>query len=94
MKLIYFIFSLPENHCNSQRSDAKRDASYRWPRSLHRAISSLLTIDQVPVSSGLFWSSFQRILTEDLGMKRVAGKFVPRALADNQMNTELNHVVL
>ncbi|CAH1982900.1 unnamed protein product [Acanthoscelides obtectus] len=39
MKLIYFIFSLPENHCNSQRSDAKRDASYRWPRSLHRAIS-------------------------------------------------------
>ncbi|KAJ8952642.1 hypothetical protein NQ318_020957 [Aromia moschata] len=34
--------------------------------------------------SGLSWSPVQRILTEDLGMKRVAAKFVPRALTDNQ----------
>ncbi|CAH1996265.1 unnamed protein product [Acanthoscelides obtectus] len=41
-----------------------------------------LTIDQLSVSSELSWSSVQRILT-DLGMKRVAAKFVPRAPTDN-----------
>lgn len=42
------------------------------------------TIDQLSESSGLSWSSVQRILTKDLGMKRVTAKFVPRALTDNQ----------
>ncbi|KAJ8955879.1 hypothetical protein NQ318_005427 [Aromia moschata] len=42
------------------------------------------TIDQLSEISGLSWSSVQRILTGDLGMKRVAAKFVPRALTDNQ----------
>ncbi|KAG8312166.1 DNA damage-binding protein 2 [Homalodisca vitripennis] len=35
------------------------------------------TIDQMSEISRLSWSSVQRILTEDLGMKRVAAKFVP-----------------
>ena len=47
------------------------------------------TINQPSVSSGLSGSSVQRILTEDLGMKKVVAKFVPRALTDNQ-----KHVVL
>ncbi|KAJ8952132.1 hypothetical protein NQ318_018468 [Aromia moschata] len=34
--------------------------------------------------SGFSWCSVQRILTEDLGKKRVVAKFVPRALTDNQ----------
>ena len=42
------------------------------------------TIDQISEASGLSWSSVQRILTEDLNMKRVAAKFVPRALTDFQ----------
>ncbi|PNF24073.1 hypothetical protein B7P43_G07891 [Cryptotermes secundus] len=33
---------------------------------------------------GVTWSSVQRILTEDLGMKRVAAKFVPRLLTAEQ----------
>ncbi|XP_054282527.1 protein GVQW3-like [Macrosteles quadrilineatus] len=42
------------------------------------------TIEQISEASGLSWSSIQRILTEDLNMKRVAAKFVPRALTDFQ----------
>jgi len=30
------------------------------------------------------WSSVQRILSEDLGVKRVAAKFVPRLLTEQQ----------
>ncbi|KAJ8963048.1 hypothetical protein NQ318_018511 [Aromia moschata] len=47
------------------------------------------TIDQLSEFSGLSWSSVQRILTEYLRMKRVAGKFVPRALTDNQKECRL-----
>ncbi|PNF22187.1 hypothetical protein B7P43_G04939 [Cryptotermes secundus] len=36
------------------------------------------TIEEIVELSGVTWSSVQRILTEDLGMKRVAAKFVPR----------------
>lgn len=36
------------------------------------------TIDQLCEMSGVSWSSIQRILSEDLHMKRVAAKFVPR----------------
>lgn len=42
------------------------------------------TLDQLSEISGISWSSIQRILTEDLGMKRITAKFVPRALTDNQ----------
>lgn len=42
------------------------------------------TLDQLTEISGISWSSIQRILTQDLGMKRITAKFVPRALTDNQ----------
>lgn len=42
------------------------------------------TIDEIVELSGVTWSSVQRILTEDLGMKRVAAKFVPRLLTAEQ----------
>ena len=35
------------------------------------------TIEEVTERSGVTWSSVQRILSEDLGMRRVAAKFVP-----------------
>ena len=44
------------------------------------------TIDQLSESSGLSQSSVQWVLTEDLGMKRVAAKFIPRALTDTTMH--------
>lgn len=46
-------------------------------------IDRRLTIDQLLEISGISWSSVQRILMEDLCMKRAAAKFVPRALTDN-----------
>jgi len=41
-------------------------------------------IDQILEVSGLSWSSVQRIPTEDLTMKMVTAKFVPRILTDTQ----------
>ncbi|PNF27354.1 BET1-like protein [Cryptotermes secundus] len=42
------------------------------------------TIEEIVELSGVTWSSVQRILTEDLGMKRVAAKFVSRLLTAEQ----------
>jgi len=39
------------------------------------------TIDELEALTGVSWSSCQRILTEELHMKRVAAKFVPRLLS-------------
>jgi AraC-like DNA-binding protein len=42
------------------------------------------TIDELSGGTGVSWSSVQRILTQDLGMRRVAAKFVPRLLTEDQ----------
>lgn len=42
------------------------------------------TIDELVSLSGLSWSSIQRILSEDLNMRRIAAKLVPRLLTDEQ----------
>ena len=47
------------------------------------------TIDQLCEMSGIFWSSIQRILSEDLHMGRVAAKFVPRLLTGEQRERRL-----
>ena len=47
------------------------------------------TIDQLCEMSGMSWSSIQRILSEDLHMRRVAAKFVPRLLTDEQRKNRL-----
>ena len=39
------------------------------------------TIDEISEIAGLSWNSCQRVLTEDLNMKRVSAKFVRRLLA-------------
>jgi len=48
------------------------------------------TIDEISEITGLSWSSCQRMLTEDLNMKRVSAKFVPRLLTQDQNNNRLN----
>jgi len=42
------------------------------------------TIDEVSEITGLSWSSYQRMLTEDLNMKIVSAKFVPRLLTEDK----------
>ena len=47
------------------------------------------TIDQLCEMSGISWSSIQRMLSKDLHMGRVAAKFVPRLLTDEQRERRL-----
>ena len=48
------------------------------------------TFDEISEVTGLSWSSCQRMLTEDLNMKRVSAKFVPPLLTEDQKNNRLN----
>jgi histone-lysine N-methyltransferase SETMAR len=47
------------------------------------------TIDELSEVTGVSWISVQRILTQDLGMRRVAAKFVPRLLTEDQRKSRL-----
>ena len=47
-------------------------------------------IDEISEITGLPWSSCQRMLTEDLNMKRVSIKFVPQLLTEDQQNNHMN----
>jgi len=47
------------------------------------------TIDELSEVTGVSWSSVQRILTQDLGMRRVAAKFFHRLLTDDQRKSRL-----
>jgi len=42
------------------------------------------TSDEISEATGVRWSSCQRILTVDLNMRRIAAKFVPRLLTQDQ----------
>jgi len=48
------------------------------------------TIDKLEALTGVSWSSCQRILTENLHMKRVAAKFIPRLLSEDQRANHLD----
>jgi len=48
------------------------------------------TIDELEALTGVSWSSCQRILTEELHTKRVAAKFVPRLLSEDQRANRLD----
>ena len=47
------------------------------------------TIDELWEVTGVSWSSVQRILTQDLGMRHVIAKFVPRLLTEDQRKSRL-----
>ena len=48
------------------------------------------TIDEISEITGLSWSSCQRMLREDLNMKRVSANFVPQLLTKDKKNNSLN----
>jgi len=48
------------------------------------------TIDELEALTAVLWSSCQRILIEELHMKRVAAKFVPRLLSEDQRANRLS----
>jgi hypothetical protein len=48
------------------------------------------TIEQVSEETNVSWSSCQRILTEDLQMRLVSAKFVPRLLTEEQKDNCVN----
>ena len=48
------------------------------------------TIDELKALTGVSWSSCQQILTEELHVKRVATKFVPRLLSEDQRTNRLD----
>jgi hypothetical protein len=48
------------------------------------------TLDELEAMTGVLWSSSQRILTEEVDMKRVAAKFIPRLLLEDQRANRLN----
>ena len=48
------------------------------------------TIDELEALTGVPWSSCQRILTEELHMKQVAAKSVPRLLSEDQKANRLD----
>ena len=48
------------------------------------------TIDELEAMTGVSWSSCQRIVTEELHMKQVAAKFVPRLLSEDQRASRLD----
>jgi hypothetical protein len=47
-------------------------------------------IEQVSEETNMSWSSCQRILTEDLRMRRVSAKFLPRLLTEEQKDNRVN----
>ncbi|XP_037911989.1 uncharacterized protein LOC119652120 [Hermetia illucens] len=47
------------------------------------------TIDPLCEMLGMSWSSIQRLLSEDLHMRRIAARFVPRLLTDEQKERRL-----
>ena len=48
------------------------------------------TIDELEALTAVLWSSCQRILAEELHMKRVTAKFVPRLLSEDQRANRLD----
>ena len=78
-----------ENHPHSGRPSTSR--SDENVEKIRQTINEdrRYTTDEVSEAMGMSWSSCQRILTVDLNMRRVAAKFVPRLLTQEQKNTRL-----
>ena len=49
-----------------------------------------LTIRDIAEEMGVGYGTYQQVLTEELGMHRVAAKFVPRILTANQKQQRVN----
>jgi len=73
-----------EDHSRSGRpSICRNDENLEKVRSAINA-DRRRAIDEVSEITGLPWGSCQRMLTENLNMKRVSPKFVPRLLTEDK----------
>ena len=79
-----------DDHVRSGRPLSSRNDENN--QKIHQKINEdrRFRIDEISEMTGVSWSSCQRILTEDLQMRRVAAKFVPRLLTQDQKNIRLN----
>ena len=72
-----------------------RPSTSRTDKNIKKILDAIMfdhrqTIDELEALTGVSWSSCQRILTEELHMKRVAAKFVPRLLSEDQRANRLD----
>ena len=56
-------------------------------------VRNAINADEISEITGLSWISCQRMLTEDLNIKRLSAKFVPRLLTEDQKNNRLNEQI-
>nr|CAI5864484.1 unnamed protein product [Callosobruchus analis] len=80
--------SIEDQHRSGRPSTSRSDENVKKINALIRE-DRRRTIDQLCEMSGTSWSSVQRILSEDLHMRRVAAKFVPRLLTGEQRERRL-----
>jgi len=93
----YSRFRGGEISCEDQPRSG-RPSAYRNDENLDKVRNAInadrrRTIDEICEITGLSWSSCQRTLTEDLNMKHVSAKFVPRLLTEDKKNNRLNFIV-
>nr|CAI5823570.1 unnamed protein product [Callosobruchus analis] len=84
--------SIEDQYRSGRPSTSRTDENVKTINALVRE-DRRRTIDQLCEMSGISWSSVQRILSEDLHMRRVAAKFVPRLLTGEQRERRLQHVL-
>jgi hypothetical protein len=75
--------SVEDHPCSGRPSASTDDDSIERARAVIRS-NRLLTVRDVADECGISVGSCHTILTEELNMHRVAAKFVPRQLTDEQ----------
>ena len=81
--------SLADQPRSGRSSTARMDENIAWIRELILE-DRRRTTDELVDLSGVSWSSCQRILSEELQMKRVAAKFVPHVLTADQKQSQVD----
>jgi len=80
--------SIEDQPCSGRPSSSRNDENITKIREKLNE-DRRYTIDELSEVTGVSWSSVQRILTQDLGMRRVAAKFVPHLLTEDQRKSRL-----
>jgi len=75
--------SVKDNERPGRPSTSKTNETVARVREIIRN-NHRLTIREVAEDVGIYYGSCQEILTKELGMSRIAAKFVPRLLTDEQ----------
>nr|CAI5835978.1 unnamed protein product [Callosobruchus analis] len=83
--------TIEDKHRSGRPSTSRTDENVKQINALVRE-DRRRTIDQLCEMSGISWSSVQRILSEDLHMRRVAAKFLVFSHA-NKGSVDFEHVL-